>query len=695
MKINIVTEYPLWFVILCLLLGIAYALILYYKESKSEFSKALKWVMAAFRTITITLISFLLLSPMIRTTTHHIEKPIIIFAQDNSQSIINGTDSGFYLNQYPPMINSMLDRISSSFAVDKFTFGQTLDKDFQIDYSDKLTDISVLFQNINDKYAGQNVGALILASDGIYNRGLNPLYSTDKFHFPIYTVALGDTSLRKDIILFKVNFNSIAYLENEFPVEVLVSADKCQQMKTELTISEKDSVLFRKVINISSENFLETINLHLKADDPGLHRYSIRLKGVENEVSQTNNDQDIFIDVIEDRQKILVLSQSPHPDISALKQAILTNKNYIVEDFIVDEFSKEIAEYNLIILHGLPSTSNNISSVLEKITREHIPVLFMISKQTNLPLFNRQNTGIMIKGDQIFFNESNPEINAEFTSFTLTHATLQALNDFPPLISPYGNSIIQPSANILFFQKIGEVITREPLLIFNQTSESKFGIFYGTGIWKWRMFDYSKTGNHEAYNEIIKKAIQYLSVKVDKSFFRVFCKNSFTENENIEFNAEVYNDNYELINTPEVTVSIIDSQNRNYSFVFNNNGSVYSLNAGKLSVDHYSYSASVRIGDKIFTDKGEFTVTPLTIEFVNTVANHNLLYNLAIKSGGQMVYPDHINKLTDAILNSDSIKKITYSTRSYSEILNFPALLVLLIALLTTEWFMRKRAGAY
>ncbi len=651
--------------------------------------------MAVFRGLTIAVIAFLLLNPMVRTTTHHSEKPIIIFAQDNSLSVITGTDSNFYRSEYPQTMNSMLDRISSSFAVDKYTFGESLNKDFQIDYSDKLTDISALFRDINSKYAGQNVGALILATDGIYNRGLNPLYSTDKFHFPIYTIALGDTNIRKDIILYKVNFNSIAYLNNDFPVEVLVSAYKCHDATTELTISSRDSVLFRRMINIGSDTYFETLNLHLKANVPGLQRYTVRLTGVDNEVSQTNNYQDFFIDVIEDRQKILVLSQSPHPDISALKQAIVTNRNYVVEEYIVDEFNKEVSGYNLIILHGLPSVSGNISNILEKIAIEHIPVLFMISQQTNLPLFNRQNTGIMVKGDQIFFNEANPEINEEFTSFNLSRSTLQAVADFPPLISPYGNSVIQPSANILFYQRIGEVTTREPLLIFNQSAESKFGIFCGTGIWKWRMFDYSKTGNHEAFNEIINKSIQYLSVKADKSFFRIFCKNSFTENENIEFNAEVYNDNYELIFIPEISITINDGQNRNYSFVFNNSGSAYSLNAGKLPVDHYSYSARVQVGEKIFTDRGEFTVTPLTIESVNTVANHNLLYNLAINSGGQMIYPHQILALYDTIIGSDYIKTITYSSKSYSEILNFPAILLLIIIFLMAEWFMRKRAGAY
>ncbi|MCD4791148.1 MAG: hypothetical protein K8R37_14225 [Bacteroidales bacterium] len=695
MNFNLVTEYPFWFIIFCLILGIGYAFILYYKETRNEYPAWLKWIMAVFRTIVITIIAFLLLNPLLKTISRYTEKPIIIFAQDNSRSIVTVKDSNYYQGQYLQGLNDFLNKLESSYSVRKYLFGDNVTDEFSIDFNDNQTDISLFLDEITGRYSHRNVGALVLSSDGIFNRGINPLYSSANYNFPVYTIALGDTNIQKDVILNKVNYNRIAYRGNEFPIEVIVNGNKCNGLTTKLTISKNGKTLYSKNITFHSGNHFETIQLHLEAKETGLQRYRVRLSALPDEITLSNNVQDIFIDVLEGRQKILILANSPHPDISALKQAIQSNRNYEVDDLMINEFNKQISAYNLVILHGLPSAKNNIKPLLEKILEENIPVLFIISSQTKLSLFNNQRAGISISGNKIIYNEALPLINIEFTLFSLSEKTQTAVRFFPPLISPYSDYRIQPSASSLFYQKIGSVETNEPLVLFNQTLDSKTGIIIGEGIWKWRMTNFAKEGNFEAFNEICNKTIQFLSLKVDKSFFRVFCKNDFNENEDIEFDAEVYNESYELINEPEVTLTITNSEGKKFPYTFNKTSNAYYLNAGSLPVDNYKYSARVQVGNKILTDNGEFTVSALNIEKTNIIANHNLLYNLALKRGGEMVYPDQLDDLLEIIKTREDIKTISYTQKRFTEILNIPLLLILILSLLTAEWFIRKRAGGY
>jgi hypothetical protein len=677
------------------MLGTAYAGVLYYKETRNDFPPEVKWVMAAIRAVAVTVISFLILNPMIKSTTRSSEKPVIIFAQDNSLSIASGGDSVLFRQQYPERLNAMLEQISASFDVEKFSFGEQFYKDLKLDFTDRLTDISEVMRNVKDSYSGRNVGALIVATDGIYNKGINPLYSTDGLNFPVYAIALGYTNSRPDLILFKVNFNRIAYLNNEFPVEIFVKADKLGGFRSQLEVLKKDSSLFKRMINITSGNFFEKISFHIKATEPGLQRYSLRLRGVDNEITQANNNLDIFIDVVEDRQKILILSQAPHPDISALMQTLTTNKNYIVDEYLVDEFDKSVSGYNLLILHCLPSAANPIGKILEMIDREHIPALYIIGRQSDYSIMNKPKTGISVRNEQVIFNEATPEYNNDFTLFNLSKSTRHELSGFPPLVSPFGNSILQPSVNVLLYQKIGEVVTGEPQLAFNDDQDSKSGVIFGTGLWKWRLANFMKKENHNAFDEVVNKTIQYLSVKLDKSLFRIYSKNNFTENENIEFTAEVYNANYEPVFGPTVSIEITDSQKKRYSFSFINRDSAYYLDAGKLPVDQYTYSARVEVGNKIYNDSGEFTVSPLNIEKISTIADHNLLYNLAMKTGGKLFYPDQMIELTDEITGSDQIRTISYTNKRFSEILNLPVLLVFLLLLIGSEWFIRKRFGSY
>ena len=149
---NIFTEYPSWFFLFCIILGTAYAGILYYHERRSDFSKTIKIVMAGLRFLAITILSFLLLSPFLKTVVRQKEKPIIIIAQDNSHSIFIGSDSTFYFNDYPISLDNLVKDLSGKYEVKFYSFGERTRllgpeqpiKDF-LSFNEKQTNISEFF----------------------------------------------------------------------------------------------------------------------------------------------------------------------------------------------------------------------------------------------------------------------------------------------------------------------------------------------------------------------------------------------------------------------------------------------------------------------------------------------------------------------------------------------------------------------
>jgi len=697
LNINIVTEYPLWFIIFCLILGFLYAFILYHKDKKNDFSKMLLNVLSLFRFISIFLISFLLLSPLLKTIFRYVEKPIIIVAQDNSQSVVMGKDSLFYKNDYPNNIKKLVKNFNTDYTVKIYNFGDKISDKINYKYTDKQTDISQLFDEITTRYSNCNLGAIILASDGIYNKGMNPVYSAKEIKSPVYTIALGDTNIQKDIIIKKINYNKITYLGNKFPVQVIVRANKCKGLSSKISISKENNILCSKKINFNTNTFIQTFNFMLEAKSTGLQRYKINLSPVKDEISFSNNNANLFVNVINSKQKILILANSAHPDVSALKQSIENNYNYTADAFIIDDFDKSVSGYNLVILHQIPSTNNPCSQLLSSLSELKIPVLYIIGSQSNIRAFNNQKTGINIPNSKYNFDEALPFTNNTFTFFTLSKETKKVVNNFPPLLSPFGKYKMQNFADILFYQKIGDVITQQPLILFSPSTadNTKTGVILGEGIWKWRLNDYLQQNNHNAFDEIINKIVQYLSVKEDKDHFRITCKNDFPENEPVEFDAQVYNDSYELVNESEINISIINKDNKKFPFVFAKTSDSYHLNAGTFPAGIYKYIAKVKTGDKLFQKKGEFSISSLNIETINTVADHHLLYNLAKAHDGEMFYPQQINKLTKVLNLREDIKSVSYSQKRFLEIINLKWIFFLIIALLTAEWFLRKRNGAY
>ena len=692
---NIVTEYPGWLIILCILLGVAYSAILYYRNKGEDFTTLIKRILSVFKALAIIAIAFLLLNPLLKSVFNSSEKPIIILAQDGSQSLLIGKDSGFYKNEYPQKFNNLVDELGKDFEVRTYTFNEDVSDGADFSFTGKQTDVSALFDELLTTYSNRNVGALLVASDGLYNKGLNPIYASGDFKFPVYTLALGDTGVRKDILLNKVNFNRIAYLGNSFPVEVIVGANLCKGLKSTLTVSSKGNVLFSKNITIPKDKYSETIRIELEAKDAGLQRYQIRVATLEDEISTANNRQDIFIDVLDSKQKILMLAHSPHPDVTAIREAIESNYNYEVNYSLIGDFRGQVEEYNLVILHQLPGGNQTAGNTIAEATDNKIPILYILGVQSNLALFNQQNAGIQIAANKYTINEALPVFNEEFALFTVGTETQKAIESFPPLVAPFGDYKVLNSANPLFFQQIGSLVTKYPLVVFNQTLINKTGVIAGEGIWRWRLGSYHKNGSHGPFNELITKMVQFLSVKVDKSFFQVKGNTNFLENQTVEFDAEVYNQSYELINEPEVEITVANSEGNTFPFVFSKTTNAYHLNGGVLPVDNYTWDARVRVGDILYRDNGEFTVSALNIEMVNTIADHNLLYQLAVKHNGQMLSLSQMDDFPQIIKEREDIKTITYTEKRYLELVNVFWVFLIIIAILATEWFIRKFNGSY
>ena len=690
---GIVTEYPSGFLFFCLLLGAGYAFLLYFRTEKDDISGILKWTMTAFRLLSVTLISFLLLSPLIKKQSEIVQKPLIIFAQDNSSSILLAKDSGFYHKEYPMEVRNFTSDLRKKFEVTELSFGDKISNETKTTFTEKQTDIAALVDEVNIRYSNRNIGALVIASDGIYNKGNNPFYAAEKIRFPIFTVAMGDTNLPRDLILKKITCNKSVFLGDKFPVEILFEADKCSNEKTTLQVKNGNDILFDRDIQFAGDKDFHKIEVLLEAKSKGLQRYRVELKPVKGENSILNNSQDFFVEVNDTRQKIAILYQSPHPDIFAIKQALEGSTRYEVETFKLDAFDQQPSKYDLIIFDVLPSAL--AYSNLSRYTASNVSLLYILGTETNMDAFNALKTGLTIISSKTNFTETFPSLNEDFSLFTIDKDVQDVLKNVPPLMSPLGTYQYSQVSDILFNQKIGNVHTRIPLIMFFQTQEHKTGIIAGENIWKWRLSDYQQKGDHKVFDDLISKIVQYLSVKGDKSFFKVKVSNRFPENENVEFDAEVFNESYELINIDDVSITIKDEKSNTYPFVMGKTEKAYYFNAGTFPVGNYSYEASVKTSKNTYTKKGEFIVTPLNLELLNSVADHNLLYRIAKAHDGEMYYARDLQSLRKKIMEREDIRPVIYIQKRFIDLSGNIWLFMSILALLSAEWFIRKRSGVY
>jgi hypothetical protein len=679
-----------WWSLGCLALGVLYAWLMY--RQPVSLSNGFRYGLFALRAVVVFIISLLLLAPLIKTVSYKPEKPLVLILQDNSQSV-----KLFSLTPNPSPVERGLKEISQklgdNYEVHTFHFDGFLHDGLSDTYSGRQTNISAALKQLNDRYVNQNIGALVLATDGLYNQGSDPQYEARDLKSTIYTIALGDTTPKRDLLIANVNYNKTAFLGNDFEIEVLTEAYQSKGENMRLSVVEDGRQVASQNIPVTSDAFQKLVPLKLNADKKGIRKFTISIAPVKNELSVENNTETIYVEVLDAKQKVLLVYSSPHPDISVIKQGIESNRNYEVKTALLSDLGNiKPGDYSLIILHEI--AGNEPGALQNIVTKTKMPLWYMLGSQSDLAAFDQQQKAVHIVSARQDMQEVFAQPSPDFSAFILSDSSKQKIANFPPLLAPYGSYGSSPQNQVLLKQKIGNVGTSYPLLSFSDEGGRRTGILTGEGLWKWALAEYKANSNHHATDELLSQSVQYLTANANKQQFRAYpAKNVFDEGENVILNAELHNDALELTNTPDVKIELKGQTGKNYSFLFSRNGQSYQLDAGTLPVDEYTYTATTKLGNHQYTANGQLTVKALNLETRQSAANHKLLRTIAKESGGEMLMPSQVGQLVDLIRKNDNIKTVVYEDKHYSDMIDVKWVFGLILLLLGVEWFLRKREG--
>ena len=686
------TEYSLWWIIPILIFAIAISWFAYFYRQKS-FSKRQSIILFSLRSIGSLLLLFLLLNPIVKKKTNQIEKPIIVIAQDNSASITKIKDSLFYKNDYLNSLISLSESLNKEFEVKLYSFGSQTKENSSFDFTDSQTDIADFLTNIQNEYFNQNLSAIVIASDGINNFGKNPLNVLEKNPCPIYTIALGDTNIKKDISISSLRFNDISYTEDICPLEISIKAKKANNEKVKVNLAHKGKTIFNKEVLIDEENFSLDITTTFTPLESGVQSFTVSITPLKDEANIENNKRDFFVKVLDSRKNIIFLSASPHPDISSLKQSINKNKNYNLISLSNIKELQQQNEVNLLIAHQLPC-DNESYEILKKFQSNGIPILYIIGKRTNLNLFNKLNNGIKINAyNKTSQTSALPQFNKDFSLFSISKETIDIISQLPPLSSPLAKFDASQSLQTLFYQTQNTLKTNYPLITFNNSTDNKSAIICGEDIWKWRLRNYLQNNSTAQVDEIIQKTIQYLVSNTDKSTFKIKHENIYNQSQTIRLEAELYNQSYQLINTPEVKINLKNENGDKYDYIFTKTFNAYALEISKLNPGKYSFIATTNFGGINYTDKGSFIISANELESIDLVAKHDLLYTLSIKTNGKLVYPKQIQDLEKIIKKQEDAKPIIHQITTNHKLINSFFYWLVIILCFSTEWFLRKYWG--
>ena len=494
---------------LSLLAGLAAATVLYFRNKKQHYGKALTIILFALRTMMVGLVVLLLFNPLIRQKFSSVETPTIILAHDNSSSAVLCKDSAFYKNEYQTQFEQFRKDLTADFQVDEYLFGEEV-RDFeQLDFSDQLTDLSSLIKTLDRRYYKRNVGAVLLFSDGIYNRGFEPELVAENFPFPIHTVVLGDTVSYPDLAIRNVHYNKVVSLGATFPIRVTVAARDLAGRKAQLTLKESGRLIEKRDIEIPSNRFSKEVDFMLDATKKGVMAIDIEVSGIAEEEQLLNNVRHIYVEVLDQKYKLLCVAASPHPDLGALRSVL--NDNYEVDFCFGKETLPEFSNYDLVILHQVPSARTDFNALKAQLDKNvKLPVFFIVGNDTDRDMLSKlQNVFALHSGATNTLMDVKAHQNTAFSTFTFDAKSEQLISKYPPLALPHLEINTLKSHDDLLLQEVMGIKSGLPLLSF-ANDERKMAFLFGTNIWRWRLYEYYQNKNHDVFDEMFSKSLKLI-----------------------------------------------------------------------------------------------------------------------------------------------------------------------------------------
>ena len=666
------------YTLIALFLSTAIAYFQYFYKTKDE--TKLPVLLFSIKVISLFLLLLLLINPKIKTSVLGNIKPTLAIVVDNSKSISFLKEEKNILNFINKLSNNK--DLAYKFNFENFTFAETLAVSDSMSFIGNATNIYTAINSVNNLNNDKNA-PILLFTDG--NQTVGNAYEFVNSKQQIYPIVFGDTTKYKDLQVTQINVNKYSYINNKFPVEVLLNYDGQTNVKTKFSIFNAGKIVFSKNIQFSKDESSQIITTNLTSIKEGNNYYTASIQKIKEEKNTQNNSKNFSVEVINEQTKVLILSTILHPDIGAIKKAIESNKQRSVEVSIVSKFKGKLSDFQLIILY---QPNELFNTFLTELQQKKSNLLIVTGTNSDWNFINKQPLGFTKNAIKEIENY-NAIYNPSFLTFLQKDI---GFNTFSPLKDAYGAVTFSKEHQDLLFQNINGLVTEQPLISVLETDSQKTAIIFGEGIWSWRATGFLNTNSFEEFDQFIGNLIQYVSSKKRRNRLSINSENLYPANSVVQISAFYTDKNYKFDARASLEIYITNKRTKEVTKLpFSLINNAYQTAIENLKSGEYSFKVVV-LGQKI-TKYGSFKITEYTIEEQFTRPNVKKLKSLATNVGGKLFFKNDATPLIESLLEDKRYSTIQKSTTKEQNLIDWKWVLFFVISLFTVEWVLRKYFG--
>ena len=652
-------------------------ILLFYKRTVPQLDKKRKLLLAILRSISIITILVLLLNPIIYFLKHKIIKPEIIILKDISLSMEQTSQNKSKIEVLEIFREKLEKELSTkNYKITYYEFAEGLNG------SKSSTNISRTLEDISNRHMLTNIHGIYLFSDGWFND--EDLTFIEDLNIPISFFAPNFEISDFDLEISNITFNKTTYRGEITPIIADVYANNFSG-KAKLNFCINKKIEQTKEIDFSSDNFQQVFFENI-FQITGLIPFEMVIESDStNEINLANNRCIDAIQVLNERSKILVISDKLNWDTKFIMDSIKKNPRFNSIFLLKDDFLKSGRKK--------VQLEEQINDTVTLIFVNSGSLKFSSNEITIIKNFIENGGGLLLQGKPIFSMEDVLPVtysnvssvfesilfftreSKQFETFNLTNTASK--ENIPPVRYYY----ISPKLQSKILAKF-ENEEQSPAILYCEYERGKILYFAFNNFWKWQLWD-----SENSYSELILNICQWLSQQSSDRFIAFTNKNSYFTNEKIKIRLNAYDE--KLTPIPDLNAKLIIN-NETGKIIFEeyllSMEDEYYIEVKPLDPGKYLFT----ISDDKFNQQteGTFIVTADNLENRDRGFNIPLLSYIVNQTGGTIYDESSLKDLsfTKAIQKIEDLKKELPIYRKWY-------IIALFLICFCLELYLRKRWG--
>jgi len=739
---------PSALLLLLIILLVAAFIYFIYLRPRIRLSKQTTATLIGLRVALLTLMVVLLLRPVVVVSSVIPRSSYVAMLVDDSVSMklrdvpggasrLDTVKQALFNNT--PGQESFLNRLDRKFKTSLYGFSGGLArlKDGNDLFGEgRTSDLAGALDETIKRSSGMPLSAVVLATDGASNvprdmaAVLRELRARD---IPVFTVGVGNTARPMDAELTRVNMPRRVLVGSRLNIETIVGLSGYGATKVLLNVREDGRAIKTEEANLRG-NDTQAVNLEITPTTPGIHRYTVEVTPLDGELTVENNKQDSLVEVIEGPLRILHVEGEPRWELGKIRESIQPNEKNVTVVSLQrtgeNKFYRQGVGTQTELATGFPKTEEELFSYQGLILGSVEAGFFTADELRSIEAFvARRGGGLLALGGRLAFDGGKYKGTAiddllpvsltgeavdDANSFTAvykpvltaagqTHpitrlnedraANQKAWNEMPPISVSEVLTDIKPGASVLLearrVQGSGTLVA--PLLVQQRYGRGQTLALTAADTWRWRMKMDSKNNAHETFwrqmlRYLVSGTPQQIEIGTEKEVYALDDTISIVADiRDKKFNA--VGDAHAIARVTKPSGLVVDVP---LKFTTLNSVNTY---AGEFKADELGQHRIELIGNSAtlgqLSATSNMLVSDLNREYYSAAQNSDLLKRIAAETGGKYYTTAEAQSLLDDLIYRQS----PYSERVTKDLWDMPINFMLIVGLLSAEWFLRKREG--